>query len=154
MFPISVSDFNSRFHDFAIPRFRDSAISRFRDFTIPRFRDFAIPQFRDSLISRFHDFAIPQVHDSANARFQFRDFAISRFRDFLDDRGGPRLRPYPIPCDPRSTEILVKIYCAGFNGDLSWLPRGGPENICSLQPSNVDVPCTSLVCLDLAGLYI
>ena len=52
MFPISISDSNSRFRDFTIPQFRDSAILRFRDSAIPgfRLRDFAISisQFCDS----------------------------------------------------------------------------------------------------------
>jgi len=66
MFPISISDSNSRFRDSAIPRFCDIAIPRFFAFAIPRFR--------------FRDFAI----------------LISRFCDFLDNRGflGPGLRPY------------------------------------------------------------
>ena len=111
MFPISISDFDSRFRDSAVSRFRDFMISRFRDFTITRFRDFAIPQFRYSLISRFHDFAIPQVRDSANARFPFRDFAISRFRDFLNDRGGPGLRPYTVrPAEHGNSRIINTSY--------------------------------------------
>ena len=65
MIPISISDSNSRFRNFAISRF-------FLDFAIPRFRDFAILQFRDSAISPFHDVAMPR----------FRDSAISLFRDF------------------------------------------------------------------------
>ena len=77
MFPISTSNSNPRFRDFAISRFfrefaiscffansriRDSAISRFRNFRIPRFRDFAIPRFRDSAISRFRNSPLSRFH--------------------------------------------------------------------------------------------
>jgi len=80
-----------------ISRLRDFTISRFRDFAIPRFRDFTIPRFRDSAISRFHDF-----RDFAIPVSRFRDFDFAISRTVWADQGYA-----PVPCDPRSTEILV-----------------------------------------------
>ena len=63
-------------------------------FAIPRFRESAILRFRDHAISRFVDFAIPIL--------RCRDFDIAISRTIGADQGCA-----PIPCDPRSTEILV-----------------------------------------------
>jgi len=112
MFPIPLSDSNSRFRNFAILRvFREFVIWRFRNFAIPPFRDFANPQFRDSRISPFRDFTIPRLRDFAVLLIplvrdygfsQFCDSAIPRFRDFAispsiqtDLRAGAALCPSP-----------------------------------------------------------
>ena len=74
MFPISISDSNSRFSNFAISRFRIFAMRQFHNSVVSRFRefDFAIPGFLYYVLSR----------DWAISISRFRVFAISQFRNF------------------------------------------------------------------------
>ena len=67
-----------------------------RDFTISRFLEYASSRFHDAAILRFRDSAIPIS--------RFRDFAIS-VSQFCDSPLGQGYAP--IPCDPRSTVILI-----------------------------------------------